>query len=208
MNQQALFPIEPTSSWPAGLDYRAGFVSIDEERELLDIIRALPFRHSKYRQYTARRRTVNYGAGYDFTHQLRTPAPEIPEFLAGLRLRAAQWLGIAPQEFVQALISEYQPGTPLGWHRDVPDYESIVALSLLSACRIRFRRYPWNPQEKDDIFAIEPHPRSAYVLSGEARWKWQHSVPAVKTLRYSITLRTARRGRGEARAPGLEEDWS
>jgi alkylated DNA repair dioxygenase AlkB len=74
----------------------------------------------------------------------------------------------------------------------VPDYESVVAVSLLSACRIRFRRYPWNPAQKADIFTIEPQPRSAYVLSGDARWKWQHSVPPVRTLRYSITLRSLR----------------
>ena len=207
MQQHALFPAEAISaesaSWPAGLKYQADFITIEEEQALLDIIGALPFRHSQYRQYTARRRTVNYGAGYDFQHHLRTPAPEIPAFLANLRLRAACWLGIGPEAFGQALISEYQPGTPLGWHRDVPDYETIVAVSLVSACRIRFRRYPWNPLERHDIFAIEPQPRSAYALSGDARWKWQHSVPAVKTLRYSITLRTLRHGRhrGRVEAP-------
>jgi alkylated DNA repair dioxygenase AlkB len=207
MQQHALFPAEAISaesaSWPAGLKYQADFITIEEEQALLDIIGALPFRHSQYRQYTARRRTVNYGAGYDFQHHLRTPAPEIPAFLANLRLRAACWLGIGPEAFGQALISEYQPGTPLGWHRDVPDYETIVAVSLVSACRIRFRRYPWNPLERHDIFAIEPQPRSAYALSGDARWKWQHSVPAVKTLRYSITLRTLRHGhrRGRVETP-------
>lgn len=196
MQQHALFPTDTTSaestSWPAGLNYQPDFITMEEEQGLLEVIGSLPFRHSQYRQYTARRRTVNYGAGYDFQHQLRTPAPEIPGFLAHLRLRAARWLGIAPEAFVQALISEYRPGTPLGWHRDVPDYETIFAVSLVSACRIRFRRYPWNPLERDDIFAIEPQPRSAYALSGDARWKWQHSVPAVKALRYSITLRTLR----------------
>jgi alkylated DNA repair dioxygenase AlkB len=208
MQQHALFPADAipagSISLPDGLKYQADFITIEEEQALLDIIGTLPFRHSQYRQYTARRRTVNYGAGYDFQHHLRTPAPEIPGFLADLRLRAARWLGIGPETFVQALISEYRPGTPLGWHRDVPDYETIVAVSLVSACRIRFRRYPWDPLERDHIFAIEPQPRSAYALRGDARWKWQHSVPAVKSLRYSITLRTlrhaARRGCDEAQS--------
>jgi alkylated DNA repair dioxygenase AlkB len=195
MQQQVLFPGDVASQWPSGMAYRENFISIDEEQVLLECIRALPFQHSKYRQYTARRRTVSYGAGYDFQHHVSTPAPEIPEFLAGLRLRAAQWLGLAPEAFVQALISEYQPGTPLGWHRDVPEYEGIVAVSLLAPCRIRFRRYPWDPREKDDIFTLEPQPRSAYVLSGDARWQWQHGVPAVRMLRYSITLRTLRGAR-------------
>lgn len=193
MKQASLFAQGPTDL-PDGLRYQDDFISTAEESELLEIIRSLPFRNSQYRQYTARRRTVSYGAGYDFQHLTTTPAPPLPDFLTDIRARAAQWLGVESAEFVQALISEYQPGTPLGWHRDVPEYESVVAISLLSSCRIRFRRYPWNPQQKDDIFAIEPQPRSAYTLSGDARWKWQHSVPAVKTLRYSVTLRTARAG--------------
>lgn len=190
MSQAHLFAIELPPHAPSGLRYQDDFISSQQERDLLDVIATLPFRNSQYRQYTARRRTVNYGAGYDFQHLAATPAPPIPEFLSGLRARAAAWIGVEPQAFVQALISEYQPGTPLGWHRDVPEYETVVGISLLAPCRIRFRRYPWNAAEKSDIFALEPQPRSAYVLSGDARWKWQHSVPAVKTLRYSITLRT------------------
>ncbi|MFL6550217.1 MAG: alpha-ketoglutarate-dependent dioxygenase AlkB [Povalibacter sp.] len=193
MSQGSLFATDLPPNLPAGLRYQNDFISQQEERDLLAIIDALPFKNSQYRQYTARRRTVNYGAGYDFQHLTTTPAPPIPDFLRDIRMRAAAWIGIEPDTFVQALISEYQPGTPLGWHRDVPEYETVVGISLLSSCRIRFRRYPWNPQEKGDIFVLEPEPRSAYVLSGEARWKWQHSVPAVKTLRYSITLRTLRK---------------
>jgi alkylated DNA repair dioxygenase AlkB len=30
------------------------------------------------------------------------------------------------------------------------------------------------------------------VLAGEARWKWQHSIPPTKEERYSITFRTLR----------------
>jgi alkylated DNA repair dioxygenase AlkB len=188
MSQASLF----APQWPQGLHYREEFISPDEAAELLAIIRGLPFSHATYRQYTARRRTVSFGAGYDFQQQRRTAAAPIPQFLQPLRVRAAEWIGVKAEAFVQALISEYQPDTPLGWHRDVPDYESVVAVSLLSACRIRFRRYPWNPAQKADIFTIEPQPRSAYVLSGDARWKWQHSVPPVRTLRYSITLRSLR----------------
>jgi alkylated DNA repair dioxygenase AlkB len=191
MSQPDLF--EPASSLPRGLLYRENFITQDEEAALLATIRTLPLSEARYRQYTARRRTINYGAAYDFQEQKATPAPALPAFLEALRQRAAQWVRVAPSDFVQALIAEYQPGAPLGWHRDVPDYEIIVAVSLASTCRIRFRRYPWNPAEKKDIFVIEPAPRSVYVLRDDARWKWQHSVPAVKELRYSITLRTARR---------------
>jgi alkylated DNA repair dioxygenase AlkB len=204
--QGDLFPDVTSEAWPPGLRYRANFLTIDEERGLLEAIAALPLAHSKYRQYVARRRTVSYGAGYDFQHLKRTPAPPIPAFLEPLRRRAAQWISIDPGAFMQALISEYSPGTPLGWHRDVPDYETVVAISLLSACRIRFRRYPWDPAQKADIFAIEPQPRSVYMLSGEARWGWQHSVPPVHHLRYSITFRTAASRHAQARPASKPAD--
>jgi alkylated DNA repair dioxygenase AlkB len=34
--------------------------------------------------------------------------------------------------------------------------------------------------------------RSGYVLAGAARWVWQHSIPPVKELRYSVTYRQLR----------------
>lgn len=178
---------------PPGLTYRTEFVAAEEERSLLEHIRALPLREAQYRQYTARRRTVNYGFSYDFTHLQANAAPPIPEFLALLRARAAQWAGVAPEDFVQALIAEYTPGTPLGWHRDVPDYELIVGISLGGVARIRFRPYPWKPERRKEIFALELEPRSAYILRDEARWGWQHSIPPTKVLRHSVTFRTARK---------------
>jgi alkylated DNA repair dioxygenase AlkB len=177
---------------PPGLTYRCDFIDRDEERAMLGHIRALPLREAQYRQYTARRRTVNYGFSYDFQHLEAKPAAPIPEFLAPLRARAAQWAGVASQDFVQALVAEYTPGTPLGWHRDVPDFELIVGISLAGAARIRFRPYPWKPERRKEVFALELEPRSAYILRDEARWGWQHSVPPTRELRYSITFRTAR----------------
>ncbi len=179
---------------PPGLIYRPDFVERAEEHTLLEHIRTLPLREAQYRQYTARRRTVNYGFSYDFQHLEAKPAPPIPEFLAPLRARAAQWAGVAAEDFVQGLIAEYTPGTPLGWHRDVPNFELIVGISLAGTARIRFRPYPWKPERRREVFALELEPRSAYILRDEARWGWQHSVPPTRELRYSITFRTARTG--------------
>jgi len=177
---------------PAGLIYRADFLERDEEQALLEQIRALPLREAQYRQYTARRRTVNYGFSYDFQHLEAKPAPPLPQFLTPLRARAAQWAGVASADFVQALVAEYTPRTPLSWHRDVPNFELIVGISLAGAARMRFRPYPWKPERRKEVFALELEPRSAYILRDEARWGWQHSVPPTKELRYSITFRTAR----------------
>ena len=188
MKQVEIFP----PALPQGMAYREDFISVAEERELLAEIRELPLREAKYQQFTAKRRTVNYGSSYDFTRLQSQPAPPIPEFLHPLRAQVAEWVGVQPDDFVQALISEYQPGTPLGWHRDVPDYDIIVGVSLAGAARIRFRPYPWKPEKKAAVFALELAPRSAYILRDEARWGWQHHVPPTKVLRYSITFRTGR----------------
>ncbi len=187
-SQVSLFP----PALPSGLTYRTGFIDRDEEHALLERFRELPLREAQYRQYTARRRTVNYGYSYDFQRLQAQAAPPIPKFLAPLRVRAAEWAGVAPDDFVQALVAEYAPGTPLGWHRDVPDFELVVGVSLGGAARIRFRPYPWKPERRKDVFAIELEPRSAYILRDEARWGWQHSIPPCKVLRYSVTFRTAR----------------
>ena len=103
-------------------------------------------------------------------------------------------MGVAPDELVTALVAEYRPGTPLGWHRDAPDYERVAGVSLGGWARMRLRPYRTRqPPVKDKPLALELAPRSAYQMTGVARWGWQHSIPATKELRYSITWRTLRR---------------
>jgi alkylated DNA repair dioxygenase AlkB len=193
MDQGELFPTRP--GLPRGLSYREDFLSAAEERALLDVIGGLPLSEARYKQFTARRRTIHYGSGYDFATNEATPAPPLPAFLDEVRSRAARWAGVEPEVFVQALIAEYRPGTPLGWHRDVPDFEVIVGISLAGSARMRFRPYPWSPERKKEIFSLELAPRSAYVLRDTARWGWQHSIPPTKMLRYSLTFRTRREAR-------------
>ena len=87
------------------------------------------------------------------------------------------------------MVAEYQPATPLGWHRDVPDFERswVFRCSGMRACdSVRGRP----SRTRAPPFAIELAPRSAYVLRDEARWHWQHAVSPTKELRYSITFRT------------------
>jgi alkylated DNA repair dioxygenase AlkB len=165
------------------------------EAELLGTIATLPFHEAKYREYTAKRRTVSYGASYDFTSNRPLPAPPVPEWLWPLRARVAAWTGMSAADFGFALVTEYQPGTQLGWHRDVPNFEHVVGVSLAGVARMRFR--PWPPSgdgPRRAAFSLDLQPRSAYVLRGPARWRWQHAISPTKVLRYSITFRTARVG--------------
>jgi len=197
MAQPALFPTV-VAPFANGYVYEPDFLSAEEEAALLETIRALPLTNAEYKQYRARRRVMSYGGRYDYNANRLNEAAPIPEFLLPLRERVARWAGRATEEFTHALIAEYSEGTQLGWHRDVPDFEMVVGISLLSACRMRFRRYPPQPREKS--LALELAPRSIYRLEHEARWAWQHSVPPVPSLRYSISFRTLRRLQGANRA--------
>lgn len=200
MKQAELFDAPP---FPQGFRYAEGFISREEEALLLEAIRSLPLLEARYKEYTAKRRIVSYGSAYDFESNERLAAPSIPGFLMSLRDKAARWAGVPAERFAQALVSEYRPGTALGWHRDVPDFEIIVGVSLAASCRMRFRPYPSSkgsfppsaPGRQFSVvtpFEIELEPRSAYVMRDTARWGWQHSIPPTKALRYSITFRTLR----------------
>lgn len=103
--------------------------------------------------------------------------------------KVAAWLGVPAARLKHVLIAEYRPGTALGWHRDVPDFELVCSVSLGGGCRMRFRPFPPTRNRKE-VLSLELAPRSAYVLRDDARWRWQHSIPPTKALRYSITFRT------------------
>jgi alkylated DNA repair dioxygenase AlkB len=177
---------------PEGMRFEHDFLSEPEEAALVAIIERLPLANMKYQQFTALRRVMSYGGQYDFSAQRLNTAEPLPDWLDPLRRRAGTWAGIPPERFTQALVAEYQPGTPLGWHRDVPDFEDIVGISLLGEAVMRFRPYPPVAPKKADVLRITVPPRSVYLLRGPARWSWQHGVAPTKQLRYSITLRTAR----------------
>jgi alkylated DNA repair dioxygenase AlkB len=175
---------------PEGLLYQEGFLSIEEENGLLAEIRALPLEEAKYKAFRAKRRTASYGSSYDFETNELGPAPELPAFLLPLRRKAAGLIGVDENRIRHALVTEYRPGTELGWHRDVGDFGIVVGVSLAGTCRMRFRRYP--PEKGAKVFSLELAPRSVYVLRDEIRWRWQHSVARTSELRYSITFRTPR----------------
>ena len=178
---------------PPGMRYETGFLTPAEERHWIAFAQSLPLKEMNYKGYTARRRVVSFGGKYDYERNRLDEGPPIPPELEALRAKVAQWLGVGPQAFTQALVAEYREGTPLGWHRDVPDFEDVVGVSLLSEAVMRFRPYPPESPRKADILKLEVAPRSIYLLRGAARWEWQHSVAPTPTLRYSVTFRTPRR---------------
>jgi alkylated DNA repair dioxygenase AlkB len=184
MRTLPLFPPE----LPEGFVYRPDFLTEPEENELLAQVRLLDFQPFDFHGYVAKRRIVEYGWDYDFGTRKKSVATSIPEFLWPVRERAAAFAGVPPGALVEAVITEYPAGAPIGWHRDVPQFETIVGISLASACRMRLKPY----KREGKLVSIVLEPRSAYVMSGPARWNFQHSIPAVEDLRYSITFRTLR----------------
>ncbi len=190
MTQRELFP-SIRQAFADGYAYEPQFLSPAEEQNLVGEIERLPLAQAEYKGFLANRRIVSYGGRYDFSAQRLQPGDPIPAFLEPLRARAAACVGCAADDLTHALIAEYPPGSQLGWHRDVPEFEQVVGISLLSRCRMRFRRYP--PRWREKSIALDLEPRSIYKLQGQARWEWQHSVPPVPALRYSITFRTLRK---------------
>jgi alkylated DNA repair dioxygenase AlkB len=177
-----------TADLPEGLLYQPDFLSEPEEAELIRIFRELPFQAFDFHGYTARRRVLEFGLEYDFTTRRATPTQSFPEYLSPIRERAAQFAGVSAADLVEGMVTEYSPGAPIGWHRDAPQFGTIIGISLASESRMRFK--PYKAEGKPVALTLEP--RSIYVMRGPARWKFQHSIPAVKELRYSITFRTLR----------------
>ena len=191
-SQTALF--EPAHELPHGLVYQPDFLTLAEEAALLGEFAQLPFNEARFQQYTARRRVVRFGEGdypasYGSEAELINPNRPFPLFLEPLRARVAAWRGLSQATFVHALVTEYRPGTPIGWHSDAPHFGIVAGISLAGAARMKFRPYAAKTSSKS-VIELTLAPRSIYVMQDEIRWQWQHHIPATRELRYSITFRT------------------
>jgi len=171
----------------AGLDYRPDFISEAEERDLIEHLSGEDLSPFRFHGWTGKRLTRTYGWRYDFDDASFAPAEPIPDWLQPLRAKAASFAGVQPKELAHVLLVRYDPGAGIGWHRDRPQFEIVVGISLGSPATLRFRR---RRPGGFDRTQMEVEPRSAYRLSGEARHQWEHSIAPGDTLRFSITFRT------------------
>lgn len=174
-------------SGPPGLSFREDFITPEEERSLVAHLERLPFAPFQFQGWEGKRETVSFGWRYDFSAARIDPAPPIPEFLLPLRASAASFAGLAEDALEQALVIRYDAGAGIGWHRDRPVFDKVVGVSLLSPCVLRFRRRRGRSFER---FSLGAAPRSAYLLSGEIRHDWEHSIAPLEVLRYSVTFRS------------------
>lgn len=174
---------------PPGLVYQEDVLSREEEAALVDILAGLTWEPIVIRGQPARRSARHFGLGYDYASRTPKPGEPLPDWLAQPRVNAAQLARRDPDELVEALVQRYPAGSTIGWHRDAPAFGVVVGVSLQGSSRMRFQS---GKRENRRVWELELRPRSGYVLAGEARRSWEHSIPPTPALRYSITFRTLR----------------
>ena len=190
MSQPSLFLTEPSANAPvAEFAYWPEAFTAVEERDWLREIEALPFKPFEFHGYLGKRRIVSFGWRYDYSGRALRPSTPMPDFLAPLRARSAAVAGLDVALLQQALVTEYDAGVTIGWHRDKPMFADVVALSFLSPCVLRLRRRDGARWARHSVPIA---PRSGYLLHGPAREEWEHSIAAMAVLRYSVTFRSFR----------------
>jgi alkylated DNA repair dioxygenase AlkB len=171
----------------AGLDYREDFLTRSEEGALIEQLEALDLAPFRFHGWTGNRKTQSFGWRYDFDDASFSPTEPIPQWLQPLRAKAAAMADVAPDDIVHVLAARYDPGAGLGWHTARSVFEKIVGVSLGSPAILRFRQRNGSSFKR---FSLPVEPRSAYLLSREARHEWEHRIVPGEELRFSITLRT------------------
>ena len=170
-----------------GLELREEFIGENEEADLIDRIDGLGLSPFRFQGWTGKRLTRSFGWRYDFDDASFTETEPIPDWLRPLREKAAKLAGIQPDDFAHALVIRYDPGAGIGWHRDRPQFDKVVGVSLVAPTTMRFRQRTASGFRRANV---ELQPRSAYLLTGEVRADWEHSIAAHEALRLSITFRS------------------
>ena len=173
---------------PAGFEYRSDWITAEEEHRLLARIEALHFSDVQMHGVIAKRKVVHFGWDYGYDTWTISPTDPIPPWLLPLRGRAADAMGVSEEAIQEVLVTRYPPGAGIGWHRDAPMFgPAVLGVSLAGSCRMRFQRMVGGKRHTAEAVL---RPRSSYLLTGAARFVWQHSIPSTKELRYSVTFRT------------------
>jgi CRISPR-associated Cas5-like protein len=173
-----------------GLATAEKLVSAAEEQTLIAAIDAAPLAPFRFQGWTGKRLTVSYGWTYDFDSARFAESDPIPDWLKPLQAKAAAFARLAPGDLAHVLLIRYDPGAGIGWHRDRPVFDQVIGVSLGAPAVMRFRRRTDRGFERR---SLPLPPRSAYLLSGEVRREWEHSIAPMDLARWSITFRTLRR---------------
>lgn len=185
----ALAPVpDDNRAYPPGLVLTPSLMTADEEAALIAKIDAEPLAPFRFGQWEGKRLTTSFGSSFDFTAGRMRTADPIPDWLLPIRDRAAAFAAIASDDLSQALLIRYDPGAGIGWHKDRPHYDKVIGLSLGHPVKMRFRRR--RPDGRFCRFSALLEPTSAYLLEGEIRQAWEHSIAPMEQRRWSITFRS------------------
>ena len=151
----------------SGLRYVADYLAPDAHDALLATVEEQPW------QPFIGRRVQVYGYTYHHTSGGIYRIGDLPAW-AGELTAALVRDGLMPSVPDQLIVNEYPPGTGIPAHVDHIAFEdTIVSITLGCGCVMDLAR-PVSG-ESESVFL---EPRSALVLSGEARQRWTHAIPA------------------------------
>lgn len=170
-----------------GFHYGETIVTADEERALIASIDSAGLSPFRFQGWFGKRLTASFGWRHDFDTARFDPTEPIPDWLLPLRIKAANFAGLSADDLVQVLLTRYDPGAGIGWHRDRPVFEHVVGISLGQSATLRFRRRTATGFERASALLAT---RSIYHLTGEARHQWEHSIAEMDLTRWSITFRS------------------
>jgi len=171
----------------AGLGYAEALVDAHEEAALIEALAATELAPFRFQGWTGKRLTTSFGWRYDFDDASFAETAPLPDWLLPLRDKAAGFARLEPEALMQSLVTRYDPGAGIGWHRDRPVFEDVIGVSLGAPAVLRLRRRTEGGFERRTLPLA---PRSAYHLSGEARHEWEHSIAPIDATRWSITFRS------------------
>jgi alkylated DNA repair dioxygenase AlkB len=183
----------PNELYPPGFELSFDFITRDEERFLCERIRQTELHTFMFHGFEAKRRVASFGHDYSFDQRKLAQGRPVPPEFGFLTERIALKLGIAASELEELLITEYPVGAVINWHRDAPPFDIITGVSLASDCTFRLRPYDKSIRGKGSTISVPLPRRSLYIMQGESREQWEHSIPALRQVRYSVTVRTLRK---------------
>jgi len=191
--QKDLF--ETAAELPDGMRYAPDVLTPHEEQALLEQIPALPFKEFEFHGFLGKRRVVSFRLALRLRRRPGQGRRDTGIPAAGARARR-------PLRRARAGVARTcaHHRIPAGRRHRLAQgpsvFDDVIGLSLRSRCTFRLRRKAGEKWERRSFVA---EPRSAYLLRGPARTAWEHSIPPLDTLRYSVTFRSlARAGRPAA----------
>lgn len=122
----------------------------------------------------------HYGYRYDYFKQnVAIKCEDIPSFLIPLkdlltRICLNQNIISPEYNFNQCIVNNYNAKQGISEHIDIDKFGSVIGCFTIGTGAImKFTR-------KDELVELYVEPNSLYIMSGDARYVWKHSMPAKK----------------------------